>query len=158
MGEDVDQIISYVCPWSAQSVAPLTADLVMTQVALQDMDHTPNRDDLSDNLRSMAAWLRRGGVMSHQIDLACPGGTPWNHHWAYSSFKWWLIRGRRPYYVNRAPLSDYLRILEGLGLRILGVERVVADGLSRQRLAASFRQLPDADLTTRAALIVAIKP
>lgn len=148
--------ISYVCPWSAQSVPPHSADLLVTQVALQDMDHTVARDDLRENLRIMATWLKHGGVMCHQVDLSCPGGTPWNHHWAYGSLRWWLIRGRRPYYVNRVPLSEYLRVFEGLGLRILGVEPAVADGLRRERLAAPFRHLPDSDLRTRAALIVAV--
>ena len=60
----------------------------------------------------MAGWLRPGGVMSHQIDFSCPGGVPWNHHWAYGPFAWKLIRGNRPYYVNRVPLSEYLRLLD----------------------------------------------
>jgi hypothetical protein len=39
----------------------------------------------------------------------------------------------------------------------VGVEPVIAEGLRRDKLALPFRDLPDADLKTRAALIVAVK-
>ena len=152
-----DSAIHYACPWNANSVPPGSADLVISQGALQDMDHLPGRDDLVDNLRIMAAWLKPGGVMSHHVELACPGGTPWNHHWGYGSVEWKLIRGRRPYYKNRVPLSEYLRLLPTLGCDVVAVEPTHAEGLPRERLAAPFRGLPDADLKTRAALVVAVK-
>jgi hypothetical protein len=154
----VDSPISYRCPWLADSVGSQTADMVLTQVALEYMEHSPHNDDLTHNLRAMAAWLKPGGVMSHQIDLSCPAGAPWNHHWAYGSLKWQLIRGRRPSFENRVPLSAYLHLIEGLGLRVMGVEPVLSDGLRREALAEPFRYLPDSDLRARAALIVAVKP
>ena len=147
----------YSCPWSAQSVAPQSADLVISQVALQDMDHLPHRDDLARNLEAMAGWLKPGGVMSHQIDFSCPGGAPWNHHWGYGAFAWKLVRGKRPYHVNRVPLSEYLRLIEAVGCEVVGVEPAHAGGLPRERLAPPFRDLPDDDLKTRDALIVAVK-
>lgn len=149
--------IRYSCPWSAESVNPASADLIISHGALQDMDHHPGRDDLHSNLAIMAGWLVDGGVMSHHIDLGCPGGTPWNHHWAYGSFTWKLIRGKRPYYKNRVPLSEYLRLFKALGCDVVGVETTHSEGLSRDRLAPPFCDLPDADLTARAALIVAVK-
>jgi hypothetical protein len=105
----------------------------------------------------MAGWLKPGGVMSHQIELSCQGGTPWNHHWAYGSFTWKLIRGKRPYFKNRVPLSEYLRLFDAVGCNVVGVEPVIAEGLRRDKLALPFRDLPDADLKTRAAFIVAVK-
>jgi predicted RNA methylase len=152
-----DSPIHYSCPWSAQSVASHAADLVISQGALQDMDHVPSRDDLRNNMETMASWLKPGGVMSHQIEFSCPGGAEWNHHWAYGSLTWKLIRGNRPYYKNRVPLSEYLRLFDAVGCDVVGVEPVVADGLPRDQLASPFKDLPDADLQTRAALVVAIK-
>ena len=149
--------IHYSCPWSAQSVASRSADLVISQAALQEMDHVPSRDDLRNNMEAIASYLKPGGVMSHQIDFSGPGGAEWNHHWTYGSFSWKLIRGKRPYYVNRAPLSEYLRLFDLVGCNVVGVDLAAREGLSRDRLASPFKNLPDADLRTRAALVVAVK-
>jgi hypothetical protein len=84
--------------------------------------------------QAMATWLRRGGVMSHQIDFKChTTASTWNGHWAYGDLTWKLIKGRRPYVINRQPLSTHLHLL-------------------------SRRHLTDDDLTTSAAYILAVKP
>ena len=150
-------VARFRCPWSAASVAPSSADLVITQVALQDMDHSAKRDDLRANLAAMASWLKPGGVMSHQIDFSCPGGSKWNHHWAYSEVVWSIIRGKRPYYVNRVPLSEYVSLFEQSGCRVVGIERVVREGLTRSEVTSRFRTLPEDDLHTSAALLIAVK-
>ena len=152
-----DLAIHYACPWNAESVPRESTDLVISQGALQDMDHLPHRDDLLDSLRIMSAWLKPGGIMSHHIDLGCPGGTPWNHHWGCGALEWKLIRGKRPYYKNRVPLSEYVRLMTMVGGDVVGVEPTRGEGLPRRQLAAPFRELPDEDLRTRAALVVAIK-
>jgi len=149
--------IQFRCPWGPESVAPASADLVLSQVALQDMDHTSANDTLGDNLQRMARWLKPGGLMSHQIDFSCPGGSPWNHHWTYGDSTWRIVRGKRPYYVNRVPLSGYVRLIEKSGCSVVGIEHVRRAGVPRSDLAARFAQLPDEDLNTAAALIIARK-
>ena len=151
------ELVHYIWPWTRAAVPANSVDLVFTQVALQDMDHTRGRDDLYDNLEAMANWVRPGGLMSHQIDFSCAGGELWNHHWSYGSFTWKLIRGNRPYYKNRAPLSEYRRLLEKLGFEVVAMHPVLSEGLPRQKLSQPFRELSDDDLRTRAALVVAIK-
>jgi hypothetical protein len=149
--------VQYCCPWTPSSVAPSSIDLVVSQVVLEDMDHTETRDDLRTNLAAMARWLRPGGVMSHHIDFSCPGADAWNHHWAYGDVAWSLVRGKRPYYVNRAPLSEYVALLETMGCSVVGIERLVRDGLSRDQAAARFRELPEQDFHTASALLVVVK-
>jgi hypothetical protein len=149
--------VQYRCPWNERSVPPGSADLVISQVALQDMDHTQSRDDLRASIHAMAGWLRPGGVMSHQVDFSCPGGQPWNHHWAYGDLSWAIVRGRRPYYVNRVSLSGYARLFEEAGCRVAGVERVERPGLNPAHMASRFRALPESDRSAAAALIVATK-
>jgi hypothetical protein len=156
-GSASDGPIQYRCPWNARSVAPGSADLVISQVALQDMDHTPSRDDLSANIHAMAEWLRPGGVMSHQVDFSCPGSQPWNHHWAYPDLAWRIVRGRRPYYVNRVSLSGCTALFEEAGCTVVGVEPVERAGLNAANVAAPFRKLPQRDFSTAAALLVAVK-
>ena len=150
-------LIQYHAPWSARDVQTGSADLVFSHGALQDMDHTAKRDDLTTNLSAMARWLKPGGVMSSHIELACPGGVEWNHHWAYGDLPWAIVRGRRPYYLNRVPLSEYLRLLEQMDCRVVGLERFRRDGITRAQAAARFRQLPEDDFHTAAALVVAVK-
>jgi hypothetical protein len=152
-----DNPIQFRCPWTPTSVAPSSADLVISQVALQDMDHLEDRDDLTRNVKAMADWLRPGGVMSHQIDFSCPGGTPWNHHWAYGDLPWRIVRGKRPYYVNRVPLTGYVRLFERAGCRVIGVEPVTRAGLAPETVASRFRTFSKEDFQTSAALIVAVK-
>lgn len=154
---DAESPVQYRCPWTETTVAAGSADLVISQVTLQDMDHVPSRDDLRANLKAMTRWLKPGGVMSHQVDFSCPGGNQWNHHWAFGQLTWKLIRGNRPYYVNRAPLSEYLSLFKEAGLDVVGVEPVLKDGLTRNEVAPEFKTLPDSDFKTSAALLVAVK-
>jgi len=149
--------IQYRCPWNHRSVDPCSADLIISQVALEYMDHTESRDDLRANIRAMANWLRPGGVMSHQVDFSGPGGQPWNHHWAYGDLAWRIVRGRRPCYENRVSLSRYVALFEEAGCEVIGVERVEQLGLQPAHVAPRFRKLPESDFSTAAALIVAIK-
>jgi hypothetical protein len=152
-----DDSISYLCPWTTTSVEPGTADLVVSQVALQDMDHEPTRDDLSTNIRAMATWLRPGGVMSHQVDFSCPGVEHWNQHWSFSELTWTIVRGKRPYYVNRVPLSEYVTLFERAGCRVVGIEPFTRSGLARTQTTPRYRNLPDEDFRTTAALFVVVK-
>ena len=49
----------------------------------------------------MSRWLKKGGVMSHQIDMSFPGGAEWNHHWHHSDGAWRVARGIRSSFANR---------------------------------------------------------
>ena len=151
--------VRYVCPWYAPDVvADGTADMVLGQGVLQDMDDRHADDTLTMAFRAMARWLRPGGVMSHQVELACPGGDFWNEHWTYPDLAWRVVRGGRPYYKNRAPMSRYLRLHEAHGFDIRQVIPVKeVSGLRRDRLAERFRGLSDEDLNTRAVYILAVK-
>lgn len=149
--------LQYRCPWNASSVEPGSADLVISQVALQDMDHIPGRDALRETFIAMARWLKPGGVMSHQVDFSCPAGHVWNHHWAFSDLTWTLIRGKRPYYVNRAPQSEYVKLAREVGFDVVGVDPMPRDGLTRAQVTSRFRDLPEEDFHSAGALFIAVK-
>jgi hypothetical protein len=152
-----DVPVRYVTPWSRESVEPGTLDLVLSHGALQDMDHMASRDDLRSNLEAMVSWLKPGGVMSHHIELRCPGGEAWNHHWAYGDLSWAIVRGKRPYYKNRVPLSRYISLMEAMGCHVSGVQRLEREGLGRDQVSDRFRALPEEDFHTAAALIIAVR-
>jgi hypothetical protein len=150
--------VQYRSPWTPDAVETGSADYVFSHGALNDMDHTAARDDLSANLDYMIRWLKPGGVMSHQIELSCEGGDMWNHHWVYGPLAWRLIRGRRPYYKNRVPLSEYKRLFAARGCPVIGVVPVTKLGYPREATASQFRDLPDEDFSTAAVFLVVVKP
>jgi hypothetical protein len=152
-----DRPLGYLAPWTDRSVDASTADLVLTQAVLQDMSSAGRHSKLARTFASMAKWLARGGVMSHQINFAFPGGESWNHHWRYSDAAWLMVRGNRPFFENREPLSTYLRLCEENGCEVVSVKRVEQEGIPRERMAPRFRDLSEEDVRTASAHIVAVK-
>jgi hypothetical protein len=149
--------IGYTAPWGPHTLDRNSVDLVVTQAVLQDMGHEPARSELAGAFQAMARWLRKGGVMSHQINFAFPGGTHWNHHWRYSDAAWRLVRGNRPFFENRVPLSIYLDLFDDNGFEVVSVRKVEAEGIEREKAAPRFRDLPEDDFRTASAHIVAVK-
>jgi hypothetical protein len=150
--------IRYACPWSVQSVAAGSADLVFSQAVLQEIDNRGAGGALQRTFPAMAAWLKPGGVMSHQIDLGMYGSEPWDSHWKYHDAVWAIIRGRRANYVNREPLSTYERLCSDFGFEIVLRDVVRADSVTpTEKLARRYRLLSERDRTARAVHIVAVK-
>jgi len=151
---DLSAPIRYICPWTdASNVERDSADLVLSHVALEEIEGLP------EVFQAMRGWLKPGGVMSHHIDFSSAEKTgEWNAHWVYSDLAWRLVRGNRPSYVNRAPLSTYLKLFREYGFDIVAVTPLRdATGVPRPRLARRFRDLDVADMTTSAAHILAVR-
>lgn len=98
--------------------------------------------------------------MSHQIDFKSHGtAREWNGHWIYPVPVWSLLRGHRPYLLNREPCSTHLRLMREIGFEILAVERVrLSTRLLSTQLASPFRGMGEEDLTTAGAFVIARKP
>jgi len=148
---DPEAMIRY-CTWSApHPVADASVDLIMSHVVLQHVE------DLPALFAKCARLVRPGGWMSHQVDCTSLGtAREWNGHRAYGELTWKLIRGRRPYFVNREPVSAYLPMLEAAGFEVVAALRGrKLGGISRDQLAPRWRGMSDDDLTTQTAFIVA---
>jgi len=146
--------IVYRVPWFDPAVIQRASiDMVYSQAVLEHVD------DLTTTYTALAAWLKPGGVASHQVGFVSHGITPeWNGHWTISDPVWKLIRGRRPYLLNREPASTHVRMLRESGLEIVKEERVLKPSdISRERLAPRFRYFSDDDLATKAIFLQAIK-
>lgn len=147
--------IRYIVPWfDASNLREDSVDFVFSQAVLEHVD------DLPGAYAALYTWLKPGGFMSHQIDLKSHGmAGGWNGHWGYSDFAWKLIRGARPYLINREPHSVHLRLMKKAGFDIVCDRRVqTPSSISRSRLAPRFQNLSDDDLATSGAFIQAIKP
>jgi hypothetical protein len=107
----------------------------------------------------MNLLLKPNGYMSHQIDFGSHGtADEWNGHWAYSDFTWKLLKGRRPYLLNREPYSRHLSILNEEGFQVVYDRTVkLESNLTREDLASRFKSISDDDLTTSGAFIQAVK-
>jgi hypothetical protein len=160
-GADADSRVRYICPWlDSTFVEPSSVDLVMSQVALQEMDDREGDDALAGAFRASALWLRPGGAISHQIDFRMPEAEHWNEHWTFSDLFWRAARGRRRRFHNRAPLSRYLDLCRSNGFRVvtlLPVHAPPGSGVPRDRLAPRWRSLGEEDLTTTGAYLLAVK-
>jgi hypothetical protein len=147
-------LIRYVDPATASSViAASSVDVVFSQAVLEHVE------DLQSVCRICQIWLKPEGLVSHQIDFRSHGSSrEWNGHWVYSDRVWRLIRGNRPYLLNREPCSTHLRLLAENGFQIVVAERSrISSRLQRSQLAARFRKMPQEDLTTAGVYVVAQK-
>ena len=155
-GESEDKsMIRYVAPWNdAAKVEPESVDWIFSQAVMEHVD------DLAGAYQACARWLRPGGVMTHQIDFRCHNtAREWNGHWARSDLTWTLIRGARPFLLNREPYSRHRRLMQDCGFEILGEQLAnLKDGIDRAALATRFRDMSDADLATSGAFVAARKP
>lgn len=142
--------IRYRVPWGAPQPGEAgTVGLVLSHSVLEHVD------DVAALHRACAAWLAHGGWFSHQIDFSDHGITGrWNGHLAYPDAAWKLVRGRRPFLLNRVLLSQHIESMEKSGLVIRRLMRNArTDGLSRGQLAPRFRAFGDEDLQCRGALV-----
>jgi hypothetical protein len=147
--------IAYRVPWYQTSVIERdSVDMLYSQAVLEHVD------DLATTYAAMASWLKPGGFASHEIAFTAHNlMTEWNGHRTISDPVWKLIRGRRPYLLNREPASTHIGHLKRSGLQIVNEVRVQRKSdVARNRLARRFRALSDDDLTTEAMFVQAVKP
>lgn len=148
------RLIRYVAPWnSSTSEEANTVDMIFSQAV---MEHVDNLDEVYG---IMHRWLRPGGIISHEIDFKCHGtATHWNGHWMYSDFAWRIIRGRRPYFLNRQLCSSHLGIIEKTGFDVVHLSRQKREQVfSDEDFCSSLSILGRDDLVTASAHIIAQK-
>lgn len=153
-GRGTDSPLQYICPWfSEEIINEGSVDMIFSQAVLEHID------DLEHTYEALYRWLRKGGMMSHLIDFKSHRITDeWNGHWSYSDFSWRIIRGNRPYLLNREPLSTHIKYLEMTGFKVVCIIPVKGiGGLKRNKLARRYRNLSDEDLTTCIAHLISIK-
>jgi hypothetical protein len=154
-GPGEGRALQYVVPWQrAGGIPDGVADMVCSQAVLQYVD------DLATTYQKMAGWLAPGGIMSHTVDFSAhQTSDQWDGHWAYSPLVWRLMRGRRPYWLNRAPCSRHVSILRELGLEVIDTVRETQLPETRHSArSARFSAFSPDDFATREAFILARKP
>ena len=152
---DTEQLsLAYCVPWTAGGcLRANSVDMVVSQAVLEHVD------DLDATYRCLNRWLKPRGVMSHVIDFKSHGITrAWNGHWVISDLTWKMIRGRRPYLLNRQPHSAHLELLAANGFEIVADMRGTSHSpIRRKNLARRFRSMTDDDFVTSEAFVQAVK-
>lgn len=147
-------MIVYHVPWyDAGVVQEKSIDMIYSQAVMEHVDQ------LEETYEAMRLWLKDDGFMTHTIDYSCHNtAEAWNGHWAYSDFTWKIIKGRRPYLLNRQTHSTQVKLFKKAGFQIVD-NQAYADhsGLVRSQLSSQYRDISDDDVTTRRAFVIAVK-
>jgi len=146
--------IRYVAPWDSKDIVQANSvDMIFSQAVMEHVD------DLHTSYRVMHQWLKPGGVISHEIDFKCHGTAKhWNGHWAYPDPIWKIIRGRRPYFLNRQTCGYHLGVMQQSGFEIVYVNRQEkAQYIEKADLRSVLRNMSDVDLVTSSAYLIASK-
>jgi hypothetical protein len=148
-----EPLVRYVNPAAVNGIPAAKASMVFSQAVLEHVD------DLPGVYAACLDWLCEGGIMSHQIDFKSHGTSRvWNGHWAYPDPIWRLLRGGRPYLLNREPCRTHLSCLAETGFEVLVAERVrLPSRLRRGQLAVRFRGISDDDICTAGVFLVGKK-
>lgn len=147
-------IIKYIVPWMDND--ELKDDSIDFCYSHSVLEYVTNLDFLFDKIYR---FLKSGAMMSHQIDLSAHNlSDKWNGHWGFSELSWKILTGNRPYFLTRNPYSSFKNAIKHLPFEISAdLRKVRNDGLSRQEIAARWKDLSEQDLQTAGMLIQAMK-
>ncbi|MFQ3667055.1 MAG: hypothetical protein SNJ79_13670 [Sphingomonadaceae bacterium] len=144
--------LRYIAPWEGSDLSSAPRiDLFISQAVLEHVDR------LEEAYAAMASLAAPESFMSHQIDFRCHGtAASWNGHLAYSDGLWTLMRGRRPYLLNRRLPSEHLALIEQCGFDVRHIVRATdPSGRPADELAARFRAIGPEDHATSGLYVAA---
>jgi len=150
-----NSIIQYKVSWHDKDLLEKeTVDMIFSQAVLEHVD------ELKNAYEKMYLWLKPGGYVSHQIDFKSHGtARDWNGHWTYSDFVWKLLKGKRPYLINREFHSTHIALLEETGFKVACDLKVKTESeLTKNDLATRYQSMPEDALTISGVFIQAVKP
>jgi len=118
-----NSMIEYNLTWRADSEADLKKiDMFISQAVLEHVD------DLEGIYALQKQCLSNDGYISHAIDFKSHGySLAWDGHWGISTWRWFLLRGNRPYMINREPLSNHLLILSQNNFNLIKIENYLRE-------------------------------
>lgn len=145
--------IQYLAPWWKEDVGSIRCDLIFSQAVFEHID------DYEKAHKVIGQMLKKGAVVSHQIDFSCHGcADKWNGQWAYGKLMWRLVYGSRPYFLNRVPCSVHIKEMQKAAIKIIRVIRFKGkNGICKESLCRECRYINKKDLETRGAFILGVK-
>lgn len=146
--------ISYVVPWMGKKQNHVKdIDMIISQAVMEHVD------DIEFAYGEMYRWLKKGGIISHQIDFKAHEITKeWDGHFYLNQGIWNVLAHGRKYPINRLPFSAHISAIQNAGFAIKNIIPVInknnfPDKSSRVK-GINFQK---DDFITSSALIQAIK-
>ena len=148
-----DITIQYMAPWADEHVIrPESVDVIFSHVVLTEVA------DPAAAYRALHTWLKPGGLMSHHIGFMFYYFTGhWNGYWSCPEPMFKVLRGRRPFVINRLPCSAHLELMEKQGFRLVSKMKRYEPGIRRSQLAPRWRALSDDDFNCAELFVQATK-
>jgi len=146
--------VKYIVPWSGErDIESGTVDVVISHAVLEHVV------DLDKTYGSIYAWLKPGGMMSHQIDFTSHGlSQEWNGYRSFSEIMWKLMVGKQTYLINRQPYSVHRRLIKKNGFKMkCELKKYRKDGIQRSQLSSRWRNISADDLSCSGTFIQAQK-
>lgn len=147
-------MIKYVVPWyKSNLVIENSVDMIISQAVMEHVDN------LEEIYKILFKLLKIDGIISMQIDFKSHGTSNfWYGHWKYSNFEWRLLKGKRPYLINRVPFSKHIDLIEKAGFKIIFIKKKIENNkIERKFLDKNFKFLSEEDMKISGAYILAIK-
>lgn len=152
--QSTELTIKYVVPWMHQENHDIDEiDLIFSQAVMEHVS------DIKYAYQQMYKWLKKGGIISHQVDFKTHEMTKeWNGHWFIGKKTWdFLLMGRK-YPINRLPLSSHLEVIKSCGFTIKKVVPVETTNPKKgKNPVVPGIKFDEKDLITSGALILAVK-
>ena len=145
-----NKMIEYKAPWlEDKNISMESVDLIISQAVLEHIDN------LEDAYRIMDRWLKKDGFMSHCIDFKSHGkSSTWDGHWKMPNWYWFLLRGGRPYLINRYAFSYHKKLLLENNFLTVFYDRTISDStVSDSKLCKQFKSLSKEDRETSSVFI-----
>ena len=138
---------------SKSKVKKNSIDLIFSQATMEHID------DISNQYKLMKYLLKPEGLISNSIDFRSHGyASSWDKHWEYSDLHWKLLRGKRPYLINRLPLSKHLELMEINNFKIIVNQVIKAESnIKHQHLNKNFINFKKYDFTASVSYILGKK-
>jgi hypothetical protein len=145
------KFIQIAVPWTAADIVP--AHSIDWLFSHSVMEHV---DDFEGAYQCFARWLKSRSMMTLNIDYRSHEMTRhWNGHWALSDLTWTLMRGRRPYLLNRVTHSGHINLIKYHKFSIeKELHHLPEGGLPKDKLAAAPRHITGADSVIGMAFVV----
>ena len=146
--------ISYVVPWMGEKQDHVKdIDMIISQAVMEHVD------DIEFAYGEMYRWLKKGGIISHQIDFKAHEMTKeWDGHFYLKQGIWNVLAHGRKYPINRLPISSHISAIQNAGFEIRNIIPVVNKNhfpeKSPQVKGVHFQK---EDFITSSALIQAVK-
>lgn len=146
--------IKYLVPWSYLIQSTISeVDLIFSQAVMEHVE------DIDQAYQTMYSFVKRGGIMSHEIDFRSHEMTrEWNGHWFIDEPLWKFLLHGRKYPINRLPLSAHVNAIENSGFSIKKI--IYAYKINKYKdLTPRVKDVifTESDLITSSAFIQAIK-